>query len=105
MSKCIDQAIAAYQAATSPGFIRAAIQAVEREGHRDLVTENGIHLGAASMLCDVIQAEIARDVGEELKRKEDVLPRAAESALKLGVSCDVSTRPSKPPTKPHKGGA
>jgi hypothetical protein len=61
VSKRIDQAIAAYQAATAPAAIEAFLQITKREKYADLVSADGIRKGAASVLRDVLDEEIARD--------------------------------------------
>jgi len=71
MSKRIDQAIAAYYAATAPAAIEAFLQIAKREKYADLGTADGIRKGAFSVLRDVLDAEIARDPD----------PQAAASSL------------------------
>jgi hypothetical protein len=80
MSKRIDQAIAAYQAATTPAVVKASLKAADREGHADLVTAYGIRMGAASVLRDALDAEIGRDPETERAKMGDALARASQAA-------------------------
>jgi hypothetical protein len=60
MSKAITNAIAAYQAATAPEAVKAALHAVKDRESAGIINAGSIRIGAASALLDVLAEEIAR---------------------------------------------
>jgi len=57
MSKRIDGAIRKYQATVTPKAVKETLKASDRCG---LINANGIRMGVASALLDVLAEEIAR---------------------------------------------
>jgi hypothetical protein len=60
MSDRIANAIAAYQARTTPESVEAVLDAVKDREYAPLVTASSIRLSAAMTLRDVLAEEIAR---------------------------------------------
>lgn len=60
MSDRIANAIAAYQACTTPESVQVVLDAVKDREYADLVTASSVRLSAAMALHDVLAEEIAR---------------------------------------------
>ncbi|MBR0963161.1 hypothetical protein JQ554_03505 [Bradyrhizobium diazoefficiens] len=60
MSDRIAEAIAAYQACTTPEFVEAALDAIKDRDYAPLITAGSVRLSAAMALHDVLAEEIAR---------------------------------------------
>lgn len=60
MSDRIANAIAAYQACTTPESVEAVLDAVKGREYAHFITASSVHLSAAMTLHDVLAEEIAR---------------------------------------------
>jgi hypothetical protein len=94
MSKRIDHAIAEYHAATSPDAIEGFLEIARESPYSDLVTTQGMRIGALSELRDAIDAEISlldAEIDGRSLTESAVRKRASRAGYSVSKSRDRDT--------------